>query len=116
MCLTTKSEVGIVWSSNGGENGTGVSNAPITTGAFSRFQNASSKTLLLTVCPSPPVYCASCKTIRRPVFRTESIQVCASNGSIVRKSIISGSMPRFAAFSAASRAVSYTHLTLPTKA
>ena len=104
MCLTTRSDVGMVWSSKGGENGTGVSNAPITTGAFSRFQNASSKILLLTVCPRPPVYCASCKTIRRPVLRTESIHVCASNGNIDRKSTISASIHLFAAVSAASKA------------
>ncbi len=55
-CSATKLTSGIVWPSNGGEKGTGVSRAPTTTGADSRAQKASSNILLDTVCPNPPLH------------------------------------------------------------
>ena len=96
-CSMISSFEGTVCRSNGGENGTGVSSEPRTIGCVSRFQNVDSSTLLAMVCANPPVHCASCSTMRRPVRLTESMHISSSQGMSVRRSMTSTPMPCSAA-------------------
>ena len=91
--------------SSGGENGTGASGAAIRFTGPSSSSNASSAIVAAISAPNPPVRVSSCSTSAFDVLRTDSSTACLSQGSTVRRSMISTETPSDSSCCAASSAV-----------